>query len=192
MSSTKSSHIFQVAQQDASHCDAAPVNLKDISEGTVLILFLKYFVFSHLCIAADARKLISEEHKALGYRPPPGSLASQAQALVARHETSHAEDHSLTLDEEQIRKAALLDAERIKKDRESTLLDLNSVGEGTYNRPLRPSSLWGAYIQIAEANKLVSDEHKALGYRPPPSSLAAEAHHHACESGIRRCHPYRI
>ncbi|EIW56716.1 uncharacterized protein TRAVEDRAFT_126961 [Trametes versicolor FP-101664 SS1] len=138
MSSTNFGHIFQVAQQDASHYGAAPVNLKDISE-------------------ADARKLISEEHKALGYRPPPGSLASQAQALVARHETSHAEDHGLTLDEEQIREAALLDAERIKKERESTLLDLNSVG-------------------AAEAKKLMSDEHKALGYRPPPGSLAAEAH----------------
>ncbi|OJT10949.1 hypothetical protein TRAPUB_12534 [Trametes pubescens] len=137
MSSTNSDHILQVAQQDASRYGPAPVNLKDISE-------------------ADARKLISEEHKALGYRPPPGSLASQAQALVARHETSHAEDHDLTLNEEKIKQAALLDAERIKKERESTLLDLNSVGE-------------------AEAKKLISDEHMALGYRPPPGSLAAEA-----------------
>ncbi len=94
---------------------------------------------------ADARKLISEEHKALGFRPPPGSLASQAQALVARHETSHAEDHDLTLNEEKIKQAALLDAERIKRERESTLLDLNSIGEGTYNCP--PSSQWGTYIK---------------------------------------------
>lgn len=31
--------------------------------------------------------------------------------------------------------AALLDAERIKKERESTLLDLNSVGDGTFSYP---------------------------------------------------------
>lgn len=134
MSSTNFGHIFQVAQQDASHYGAAPVNLKDISEGTVFIPFLNSFICSDCFLIADARKLISEEHKALGYRPPPGSLASQAQALVARHETSHAEDHGLTLDEEQIREAALLDAERIKKERESTLLDLNSVGAGMYNK----------------------------------------------------------
>ncbi|KAI0632809.1 hypothetical protein C8Q77DRAFT_1059366 [Trametes polyzona] len=141
MSSTNSGHIFQVAHQDASrYFGAGPVNLKDISE-------------------ADARKLMSEEHKALGYRPPPGSLAAQAQAAVARHETQHAEEHNLTLNQEQLRQAAIADAERIKAQREnggSTAIDLNSVGE-------------------AEARKLMSDEHKALGYRPPPGSLAAEA-----------------
>ncbi|EPS95503.1 hypothetical protein FOMPIDRAFT_89233 [Fomitopsis schrenkii] len=35
--------------------------------------------------AVEARKLESEEHKALGYRPPPGSLASQAQSAAARN-----------------------------------------------------------------------------------------------------------
>ncbi|KAI0656242.1 hypothetical protein C8Q70DRAFT_1056806 [Cubamyces menziesii] len=128
---------------------AGPLNLKDISE-------------------ADARRIMSEEHKALGYRPPPGSLASQAQAAIARHESRRADEHALTLSEEQIRQAALEDAERIKQQRgqthenggtanaESTVVDLNAVGE-------------------AEARKLMSDEHKALGYRPPPGSLAAEA-----------------
>lgn len=103
MSSTNSGHIFQVAQQDAARYGSAPVNLKDISEGTILPPFLDTFNFFLIfSFTADARKLISEEHKALGYRPPPGSLASQAQALVARHETSHAEDHDLTLDEDRI------------------------------------------------------------------------------------------
>ena len=85
---------------------------------------------------------MSEEHKALGYRPPPGSLASQAQAAIARHESRRADEHALTLNEEQIRQAALEDAERIKQQRgqahgnggttnaESTVVDLNAVGEG--------------------------------------------------------------
>ena len=103
---------------------------------------------------------MSEEHKALGYRPPPGSLASAAQAAVARHETQHADEHSLTVDQDRLRQAALADAQRIKEARGettgSTSVDLNSIGE-------------------AEARKLMSDEHKALGHRPPPGSLASEA-----------------
>ncbi|KAI0370922.1 hypothetical protein BV20DRAFT_1018097 [Pilatotrama ljubarskyi] len=141
MSSINSGNISQVAHQDASRYGGGQVNLKDISE-------------------ADARKLMSEEHKALGYRPPPGSLASQAQAVVARHETQHAEEHNLTVNEEQLRQAALADAERIKQQRgevgTAAQLDLNAIGE-------------------AEARKVMSDEHKALGFRPPPGSLASEA-----------------
>ncbi|RPD76973.1 hypothetical protein L226DRAFT_355958 [Lentinus tigrinus ALCF2SS1-7] len=140
MSSMNASHIFTAAHQDASqYSSAGPVNVKDISE-------------------ADARRLMSEEHKALGYRPPPGSLAAQAQAAVARHETERAEDHTLTMDANKLKQAAIQDAERIKQDRQSDSesVDLNSIGE-------------------AEARKLMSEEHKALGYRPPPGSLAAEA-----------------
>ena len=77
---------------------------------------------------------MSEEHKALGYRPPPGSLAAQAQAAVARHETQRAEEHSLTVEAEKLRQAAIADAEHIKQTRESvapTNVDLNSIGEGT-------------------------------------------------------------
>ena len=77
---------------------------------------------------------MSEEHKALGYRPPPGSLAAQAQAAVARHETQRAETQSLTVEAEKLRQAAIADAERIKQSREfvaPTNVDLNSIGEGT-------------------------------------------------------------
>ena len=35
--------------------------------------------------AAEARKIMSAEHKALGFRPPHGSLAAEAQAAAARH-----------------------------------------------------------------------------------------------------------
>ncbi|KAI0334158.1 hypothetical protein GY45DRAFT_82188 [Cubamyces sp. BRFM 1775] len=143
----RSMNVFQTSVSGAS-----PLNLKDISEAP----------------SADARRIMSEEHKALGYRPPPGSLASQAQAAIARHESRRADEHALTLDEEQIRQAVLADAERIKQQRGNTngnggtasasgaTVDLNAVGE-------------------AEARKLMSDEHKALGYRPPPGSLASEA-----------------
>ncbi|KAI0742638.1 hypothetical protein C8Q80DRAFT_1109193 [Daedaleopsis nitida] len=140
MSSMNAGHVFQVAHQDASRFPAGQVNLKDISE-------------------ADARRLMSEEHKALGYRPPPGSLAAQAQAAIARHETHRAEEHTLTVDAAKLREAAIDDAQRIKEQRDSVApasVDLESVGE-------------------SEARKLMSDEHKALGYRPPPGSLAAEA-----------------
>ncbi|TBU22160.1 hypothetical protein BD311DRAFT_792367 [Dichomitus squalens] len=142
MTSVNAGHIFEAAHRDALRFPhTGQVNLKDISE-------------------ADARVLMSEEHKALGYRPPPGSLAAAAQAAVARHETQHAGEHTLTIDQEKLRQAALADAQRIKEARGDASgpasVDLNSIGD-------------------AEARKLMSDEHKALGYRPPPGSLASEA-----------------
>jgi hypothetical protein len=50
----------------------------------------------------DARIIMSEEHKRLGYRPPPDSIA-------AKHPNS-----SLGLDATTLREAARADAERIK------------------------------------------------------------------------------
>ena len=52
---------------------------------------------------------MSEEHKALGYRPPPGSLAAEAQAAAARHPHS-----SAGLDPAILTKAALEDAKKIE------------------------------------------------------------------------------
>ncbi|TBU43083.1 hypothetical protein BD309DRAFT_991240 [Dichomitus squalens] len=147
MTSVNADHIFEAAHRDALRFPhTGQVNLKDISE----------------------------EHKALGYRPPPGSLAAAAQAAVARHETQHAGEHTLTIDQEKLRQAALADAQRIKEARGDASgpasVDLNSIGD-------------------AEARKLMSDEHKALGYRPPPGSLASEAQsaaarHSDASSGI--------
>ena len=57
----------------------------------------------------DARIIMSEEHKALGYRPPPDSLAAKAQRSSTKHP-----DSSLGLDTATLRKAARADAERIK------------------------------------------------------------------------------
>lgn len=57
----------------------------------------------------DARIIMSEEHKNLGYRPPPDSLAAKAQRSSAKHP-----DSSLGLDSMTLREAARADAERIK------------------------------------------------------------------------------
>ena len=57
----------------------------------------------------DARIIMSEEHKSLGYRPPPDSLAAKAQRSSAKHP-----DSSLGLDIAALREAAKADAERIK------------------------------------------------------------------------------
>lgn len=35
--------------------------------------------------AAEARKIMSEEHKILGFRPPQGSFAAEVQSLAAKH-----------------------------------------------------------------------------------------------------------
>ncbi|KAF5361474.1 hypothetical protein D9758_006244 [Tetrapyrgos nigripes] len=108
----------------------------------------------------EARKIMSLEHKALGYRPPPGSLASEAQAAAAKHPQGGPSPPPPDL----LKKAALSDAARIESERghpipKSTVvdgIDLQTISE-------------------ADARKLMSEEHKALGYRPPPGSLAAEA-----------------
>ena len=57
----------------------------------------------------DARIIMSEEHKTLGYRPPPDSLAARAQRSSTKHP-----DSSLGLDTATLREAARADAERIK------------------------------------------------------------------------------
>lgn len=57
---------------------------------------------------------MSHEHRALGFRPPPGSLAAEAQAAAARHP----EGDGSHLDEDTLRDVALRDAERIKAVRE--------------------------------------------------------------------------
>ena len=134
-------------------------------------------------LVADARVLMSHEHKALGFRPPPGSLAAEAQSAAARHP----EGDGTHLDDNTLREIALRDAERIKADRE-----LNIVGEinvGAVSKGASPSSLshristnqcllfvMGMLARCIEgASEIQSAEHEALGHRPPSGSLAAEA-----------------
>ncbi|KIP09401.1 hypothetical protein PHLGIDRAFT_126295 [Phlebiopsis gigantea 11061_1 CR5-6] len=196
MLSANAPSILDTAHPDAAHY-APRIDLKNISD-------------------AEARKLMSLEHKALGYRPPPGSLAAEAQAEAAKHPQAGAQ-----ISEEAMRLAALADAEKIKQERSKAGV---AVGEAEARKALGhrppPGSLaaqvqaaaarhpQGAtsvpaairdlqraaledaaasgppspaveidleFIGEAEARKLMSEEHKALGYRPPPGSLAAAA-----------------
>ncbi|KAL4257738.1 SMP domain-containing protein [Pleurotus pulmonarius] len=113
---------------------------------------------------AEARRIMSEEHKALGYRPPHGSLASAAQAAASKHPNPGS--NGLHIDEGILRKAALEDAARIAAQRpQPGSPEMNSSTSGINLDA----------IGIEEARKLMSAEHKALGYRPPPGSLAADA-----------------
>ncbi|KAI0920374.1 hypothetical protein AcW1_002134 [Taiwanofungus camphoratus] len=175
MSSNATSSLT-VAHQDVHRFEVGRTDLKNIGE-------------------AGARKLMSVEHKALGYRPPPGSLAAEAQAAAAKHPRG-----AVGLDEELLKKVAEEDAARIKEQRTATnVVDLAGIGEaeaqsaashhsnGSAHHAQRsaledaskvPNAKRGLdlnYIGEAEARKLMSEEHKALGYRPPPGSLAAEA-----------------
>jgi len=59
--------------------------------------------------ARDARIIMSEEHKTLGYRPPPDSLAAKVQRSSTKHP-----DSSLGLNAGTLREAARADAEKIK------------------------------------------------------------------------------
>lgn len=53
---------------------------------------------------------MSVEHKVLGFRPPPGSLAAEAQAAAAKHpEVANAH----LPDPDKLKEAARVDAERI-------------------------------------------------------------------------------
>lgn len=70
---------------------------------------------------------MSEEHKALGHRPPPGSLAAQAQAAATKH--PKVPTHELT-------RAALEDAAKLEGGVEVAAvagIDLNFIGEGAFS-----------------------------------------------------------
>lgn len=108
--------------------------------------------------AREAAKLMSEEHKLLSFRPPPGSLAAQAQAAAARHPDAAG---AVGGDVGALRRLARDDAARIQAERGATG---RSVGV----------QAGGAGIGKELAAKIQSVEHKALGYRPPKNSLAAE------------------
>ena len=56
---------------------------------------------------------MSEEHKALGYRPPSDSLAAKAQAAAARHP----QGNGTTVDARLLTEAAVRDAARISAER---------------------------------------------------------------------------
>lgn len=106
---------------------------------------------------------MSEEHRALGYRPPPGSLAATAQAEAAKHP-----DKSAGVDPATLAQAALEDARRIEAQR--------AANNGSQPSPPNPTEALNLdTISAPEARTLQSEEHKTLGYRPPAGSAAAMA-----------------
>lgn len=84
----------------------------------------------------EAKTLMSAEHKALGYRPPPGSLAAEAQAAAAKHPDEHLEVDVETLCKLALEDAARIAAERKPDDKSTSVvethsqIDMEKVGEG--------------------------------------------------------------
>ena len=71
---------------------------------------------------------MSAEHKALGYRPPPGSLAATAQAEAAKHPQAGS-----GLSDQLLLQAAIEDAARVQEQRSTTGVDLSTVDEGQFS-----------------------------------------------------------
>ncbi|KAH8101305.1 hypothetical protein BXZ70DRAFT_1007681 [Cristinia sonorae] len=120
----------------------------------------------------EARKIMSEQHKTLGFRPPPDSLAAFAQLVATNHPIVVA---PVAL--EVLRSAVKLDSERILLQRRSektapvastSNLEQNSIA------PV-PMVVDINTMNNADVRLLMSFTHRALGYRPPPGSLAANA-----------------
>ncbi|OCH88929.1 hypothetical protein OBBRIDRAFT_794740 [Obba rivulosa] len=128
---------------------------------------------------AEARKIMSEEHKVLGFRPPHGSIAAEAQAAAAKHPEGN--PHVSPPDPLTLKQVAWEDAQRILGERQNT--DETETNEHTGRKkssrarsdtpPEHGVNL--STISATEARSLMSHEHRALGFRPPPGSLAAEA-----------------
>ncbi|RDX44981.1 hypothetical protein OH76DRAFT_1457817 [Lentinus brumalis] len=134
---------------------------------------------------AEARKIMSEEHKILGFRPPHGSFAAEIQSMAAKHPEGKP---GAEIDTGKLKEIARVDALRILAERKtSTGADLDALpnaaktinGNSLHTAPARHSPPIPGInlntISAADARVLMSHEHKALGYRPPPGSLAAEA-----------------
>ncbi|KIJ22683.1 hypothetical protein M422DRAFT_255002 [Sphaerobolus stellatus SS14] len=108
-------------------------------------------------VIGEAAKLMSEEHRILGYRPPAGSLAAQAQAAATKNGNEGGIKNAR--DEAKLAAAAAEDALRISAERGQNI-----------NVNVNPAAL-----SKDEAAKIMSEEHRILGHRPPAGSLAAQA-----------------
>ena len=74
---------------------------------------------------------MSEEHRALGYRPPHGSLAATAQSEAAKHP-----DSSSGADPATLAQAALQDAKKIEAERlGSSATDTPELNLATISAP---------------------------------------------------------
>ncbi|KAH9856286.1 hypothetical protein C2E23DRAFT_901017 [Lenzites betulinus] len=138
---------------------------------------------------AEARKVMSEEHKILGFRPPAGSFAAEVQSIAAKHPDG--KPGASLPDTSKLKEIAREDALRILAERKSTNgagADANADGgasakTGGAEKPaVLPAKVSPPNpgvnldkISASDARILMSHEHRALGFRPPPGSLAAEA-----------------
>ncbi|KAI1790905.1 hypothetical protein LXA43DRAFT_890166 [Ganoderma leucocontextum] len=151
---------------------------------------------------AEARKIMSEEHKILGFRPPHGSFAADVQSVASKHPEGKPDT---PVDTTKLREIAREDALRILAERKtspgadrdapssSTTASASAAkaaqdggggggGEGKHrdvatpvrHAPQSPGINLNT-INATDARILMSHEHRALGFRPPPGSLAAEA-----------------
>lgn len=132
------------------------------------------------CCAAEARKIMSEEHRVLGFRPPHGSLAAEVQAAAAKH--PEGKPGKQLPDPITLKELARQDAQRILAERKVTdaaasagVKAIHASGNGKAVKPPTTAGVNLGSLSAAEARTLMSHEHKALGFRPPPGSLAAEA-----------------
>jgi hypothetical protein len=120
---------------------------------------------------ADAAAIESAEHKALGYRPPPNSLSAAAKAAAVEHP-----DASSGASPTELAAAGRDDALRVKDEHAGTTAS-NGSGGAT---PASAIESGVAALDLGDvgrdaAQTIQSAEQKALGYRPPAGSLAAEA-----------------
>ncbi|KAI0351669.1 hypothetical protein OH77DRAFT_1487134 [Trametes cingulata] len=135
---------------------------------------------------AEARKVMSEEHKILGFRPPHGSFAAEVQSIAAKH--PEGKPGASPPDTAKLKEIAREDALRILAERKTnTGADKDALpptakpvnGSDKHVTPARHSPpIPGVNLNKIGADAarvLMSHEHRALGYRPPPGSLAAEA-----------------
>ncbi|KAI0772476.1 hypothetical protein BD413DRAFT_43865 [Trametes elegans] len=135
---------------------------------------------------AEARKVMSEEHKILGFRPPHGSFAAEVQSIAAKH--PEGKPGSQSPDTNKLKEIAREDALRILAERKTnTGADKDALppnvkpvnGSDKHVTPARHSppapGVNLGQISATAARVLMSHEHRALGFRPPPGSLAAEA-----------------
>ncbi|KAI0632814.1 hypothetical protein C8Q77DRAFT_1196403 [Trametes polyzona] len=135
---------------------------------------------------AEARKVMSEEHKILGFRPPHGSFAAEVQSLAAKH--PEGKPGANPPDTSKLKEIAREDALRILAERKTnTGADSDALpptakpvnGSPKHVTPARHSPPAPGVnlnkISATDARVLMSHEHRALGFRPPPGSLAAEA-----------------
>ncbi|KAI0632819.1 hypothetical protein C8Q77DRAFT_1119916 [Trametes polyzona] len=138
---------------------------------------------------AEARRIVSEEHRALGYRPPDGPLAAQAQAAAARHPKGSL----IPPNEKALVEAAEADAIRVAGEQGGqptySMQHITVPGQTRLLSAAETVRIDIRGVGKDEANRIMSEEHSELGYRPPAGSLAAEAqsaavHHPQGEPGV--------